>query len=613
MSNELRQQLLSHCPRKVVTAFEKAIRDDVALQFQTRLNSADNRMLDLSNQCNIWRVKYLAEQERARELEHLLALKEAEIAERDERIGKQAAFIDWLQRQVFGETSERGASEPQPEPSPDAPSTQDTKPAGKPKRGKRRGTRGHGRKHDVGSDPPQEEKHDLDEKDKVCKCGEEFELTDLSPVESTETHYEEKVIVKKHLRRKAIRRCKKCGLFAGIKKARKPPQLIQRGKYSTGFWRAVIEEKYWLQRPIYRFCRKLKSLKCDARLGTLTNGLHILYDSRIFEVIYEEIVFRSRLANQRHMDETGWKIFESEKKDSPNWYMWVSKTVDTTVFILDPSKSHEVIEAHLKGAAEGIIISDRAKSFACFAKDKPGFIIAFCWVHQRRDFVKLKNGYPKHAGWAQEQLARIDALIAQNKVRLQAAATPDFFKLQDKILREMVESFKAAVDEQLNDKSLAEEQIGCLKSLVNHWSGLTVFVDRPHVPMSNNEAERALRNAVVGRKNYYGSRAEWSGMLAAQLFSIYATLEQNNIDPMRWMQEYLDACAENDGYPPKQKELEKFLPWNYKSSSTPVPAAEEPPAVTTNTGSSQLSEELSISVSIMAAELQPTPVAKPPP
>src|SRR5207249_3952659 len=34
---------------------------------------------------------------------------------------------------------------------------------------------------------------------------------------------------------------------------------------------------------------------------------------------------------------------------------------------------------------------------------------------------------------------------------------------------------------------------------------LWVFVERPEVAMDNNAAERALRNPVVGRKNYYGS------------------------------------------------------------------------------------------------------------
>ena len=39
--------------------------------------------------------------------------------------------------------------------------------------------------------------------------------------------------------------------------------------------------------------------------------------------------------------------------------------------------------------------------------------------------------------------------------------------------------------------------------------------------MDNNQAERALRGPVVGRKNYYGSGAQWSGELSAALFSLF--------------------------------------------------------------------------------------------
>jgi transposase len=38
--------------------------------------------------------------------------------------------------------------------------------------------------------------------------------------------------------------------------------------------------------------------------------------------------------------------------------------------------------------------------------------------------------------------------------------------------------------------------------------------------MDNTTAERALRNPVVGRKNYYGSARVWSAHLATMTFSV---------------------------------------------------------------------------------------------
>ena len=76
----------------------------------------------------------------------------------------------------------------------------------------------------------------------------------------------------------------------------------------------------------------------------------------------------------------------------------------------------------------------------------------------------------------------------------------------------------------------------------------------------NNTAERAQRGPVVGRKNYYGSGAVWSGQLAAMLFSLLQTLCLWKLNPRAWLTAYLTACAEAGGAAPA--DAERFLPWN---------------------------------------------------
>ncbi len=98
------------------------------------------------------------------------------------------------------------------------------------------------------------------------------------------------------------------------------------------------------------------------------------------------------------------------------------------------------------------------------------------------------------------------------------------------------------------------------ESLSNHWPGLTIFVDRPDIPMDNNEAERRLRNPVVGRKNYYGGGSIWSGALSAVLFTIFQTFLVNDINPKLFLLHYFDACAANGGKAPEN--IDDFLPWN---------------------------------------------------
>ena len=77
----------------------------------------------------------------------------------------------------------------------------------------------------------------------------------------------------------------------------------------------------------------------------------------------------------------------------------------------------------------------------------------------------------------------------------------------------------------------------------------------------NNSAERALRNSVIGRKNFYGSGARWAADLAADVWTITATAAQNGLEPLPLLQDYLTACAQAGGTAPAGADLEPFLPW----------------------------------------------------
>src|SRR5947209_20549724 len=92
------------------------------------------------------------------------------------------------------------------------------------------------------------------------------------------------------------------------------------------------------------------------------------------------------------------------------------------------------------------------------------------------------------------------------------------------------------------------------------WSSDVCSSDLPRIPMDNNLSERRLRGPALGRKNYYGSGALWSGRLAATLFSILATLKLWQINARLWLNWYLQSCAEAGSQAPP--EIEPFLPWN---------------------------------------------------
>jgi len=109
----------------------------------------------------------------------------------------------------------------------------------------------------------------------------------------------------------------------------------------------------------------------------------------------------------------------------------------------------------------------------------------------------------------------------------------------------------------------------------SYWPGLIVFIEFPWLDLDNNAAERALRPAVVGRKNYYGSGSQWSGQLAATVLSVLGSMRLWGVNPRTWLQAYLQACARAGGQPPH--DIDAFIPWRMPPAQL---AAMRQPAVT---------------------------------
>jgi transposase len=207
------------------------------------------------------------------------------------------------------------------------------------------------------------------------------------------------------------------------------------------------------------------------------------------------------------------------------------------------------------------LVVDRYKAYQAIDKVKAGLIVlAFCWAHQRRDFLDVARSWPQLEEWGLGWVAHIRELYQLNDKRVAVIDQPEAFAPADQLVREQVKKMQEQAEAELADPQLHPAKQAVLESMGNHWTGLTVFVEHPEVPMDNNTAERAHRGPVVGRKNYYGSGSLWSGQLAAMLFSLFQTLALWNINPRRWFMEYLQACARAGGQAPK--DVAPFMPWN---------------------------------------------------
>lgn len=425
-------------------------------------------------------------------------------------------------------------------------------------RGQRRGGPGHGRRT-YAPLPTTEEVSDLPADQCCCsRCGQPF-----APFPGTDDTTVLEVEVKAHrrlVRRRRYRPTCTCGVHPGVVTAPPPPRLIPKSPFGVSIWVSVLLDKYRFHRPTQRLLADWRSHGLDLSAGALTGGLQRLLP--LFEPLYEALVERSQQQSLWHADETRWLVFASvDGKVGYHWYLWVFQAAEAVVFVLATGRSHEVPEEHFGPVQSGILVVDRYQAYPAIDKVKAGqIVLAFCWAHQRRDFVELARSWPDQQEWAQEWLDRIGVLYHLNSRRLELREDSEAFEQRDRDLREAVAALSAQAEQELGESSLHPARRKVLESLGNYWTGLTVFVEHPEVPMDNNTAERAERGPVVGRKNYYGSGAVWAGRLAALLFSLFETLALWELNPRAWLTAYLEACAQSGGKVPG--DLASYLPWN---------------------------------------------------
>ena len=70
---------------------------------------------------------------------------------------------------------------------------------------------------------------------------------------------------------------------------------------------------------------------------------------------------------------------------------------------------------------------------------------------------------------------------------------------------------------------------------MNHWEGLTRFLQDVCIPLTNNEAERTIRHSVIGRKNFYGSRTINGADVTATLYTVIESCKKAQLDPKNYI------------------------------------------------------------------------------
>ncbi len=459
-----------------------------------------------------------------------------------------------LNQRLYGKKSEKSKQ------------TESCKPESSNNRGHQKGAKGHGRTPQPYL-PVIEEFHELSLDDKTCpKCGKPF-----IPFGSEDSEVKE-IYVRPYIRRIRRERCKKgckCEGVAGIITAPPAPKVIPKGQSGVSVFTEVLVKKYQHSIPLNRIIEEFSQQGMPTAAGTITGELKKI--APLFEPVIEAAYEKQMDEAVFHADETRWEVFEQiDEKTGHRWYLWVVRSVSVVFYRMAPTRGADVPKIHFAGikSLEIVVVCDRYTAYKSLASDyeEVNIVLAFCWAHVRRDFLDLARSYPEFEQWCFEWVEMIRELYQINGERLKEWNCDLSIEEQNQTFTEHHENMRtillqmeAQTEAELATVGLHGAKKEVIKSLDKHWGGLIVFFENPEIPMDNNAAERAIRNPVTGRKNYYGSGSVWSSQLAAMMFTIIQTILLWGLNPRHWLYAFLQACAENGGSTPL--DLSPFLPW----------------------------------------------------
>ena len=187
-------------------------------------------------------------------------------------------------------------------------------------------------------------------------------------------------------------------------------------------------------------------------------------------------------------------------------------------------------------------------------------LLANCVAHGRRQFVEVVDNFPEECRHVLETLRgvyRHDALA-----REQELSPEDRLRFHQEHSGPLMKGLHAWMEAQLAEhKTEPNSGLGkAISYLLNHWPKLTLFLQQPDAPLDNNIVERALKKAILNRKNALFYKTVNGAAVGDLFMSLIHTCELNGANPFDYLTELQRHAEELKGNPAE------WMPWNYRET-----------------------------------------------
>jgi hypothetical protein len=281
------------------------------------------------------------------------------------------------------------------------------------------------------------------------------------------------------------------------------------------------------RRRIQEFLRDWLGIELST--STLNQCIHEA--GRAVEPLEEQRVEELQQAHLAHADETPWK----------EWghlvWLWVITTPTVCLYFVG-YRSQEILANVFGEGFVGWLMSDGYQVYRQFKHRLR------CWAHLLRKAKGLEDSLTPQAhafGSASHQLLK-ELMAAVYRAR---EGPPVNFQ---EPFAERLAAFRKVCDQHRD--STHEKTRALAREFLNDWEAIGCVLAHPYLPLTNNEAERALRHWVILRRISQGTRTEQGSRVFALLASVIDTCRKRHLLPWPYLAQVIAERRKGNPAPP---------------------------------------------------------------